>query len=45
MTEIVDEVVELIEMYLSKRNIELTISETDDIRDILDEILANYIEE
>lgn len=42
MTELVDELVDIIESKLGKRKIELTAQELDEVRDILDSIIDNH---
>ena len=42
MEELVDEIIVDIERKLKKHDIELDISDTDEIRDLLDAILENY---
>lgn len=45
ITEISDQLLDKIEKALDTLNIELTIEELDDIRDVLDKILENYSKE
>ena len=44
MTELSDELVDKIEMFLSDKGINLSIKELEQVRDLLDGILENYEE-
>ena len=44
MTELTDELIDKIEVYLAHNNIELGNNELDQIRDVLDSILEKYEE-